>query len=127
MLTREWLHHADQLLQVSDPTIISITILFRQHPINSWSAKWILLMLSRTRMTRSKRFLLVTTRFVKLLPSSTPRLIPRSRYLPRLRVTGVSGPNYLTQWMSPMLHIFEKSSVRKDERFFYLLRSLDRI
>ena len=61
------------------------------HPIKAFSTMWIQLMWSQTWMTRSEQSLLVTTRSVKLLPSSTPWLIiPRSPYLPRLRVMGVS-------------------------------------
>ena len=92
--------------------------------IKSYSPTWILLMWSRTQMTRSKRSLLVTTRSVKSLPCSTPWLILRSRYLRRLRVMGVSGLSSPTPFISPMLEIFEKSLDWKGEQSFYLLRSM---
>ena len=44
----------------------------------------------------------------------------------RLRVMGVSESSSHTPSTSPMLQIFEKSSVWKDERSFYSLRSMDR-
>ena len=107
-----------------NPTITSITVLFTSNP--SYSKTWILLMWSRTRMTRSKRSLLVTTRSVKSLPSSTPWLIPRSPYLRRHRVMGVSGSSSPTPSFSPMPQIFEKFSVWKGEQSFCLFRSVDR-
>ena len=50
----------------------SLSSLSCSDPIKSYSTTWILLMLSRTRMTRSKQSLLVTTRSVRSLPCSTP-------------------------------------------------------
>ena len=70
--------------------------------------------------------LLDTTRSLRSLPSSTQWLIPGSRYQRRLRVMGVSGFNPHIPLISPMLRIFEKSSVWKDERSFNPLRSMDK-
>ena len=96
-----------------NPTITSITVLFRQNTIFSCSTTWILrLMWSRIPMTRSERYLLVTTRSAKPLPYSIPRLILHSPYLPRIRVTDVSGFNPLT------LHPFHQCSRHpRDPRF----------
>ena len=94
------------------------------HPIKAFSTTWIQLMCSRTRMTRSKQSLLVTTRSVKSLPSSTPWLIPRSPYLRRLRGMDISGFSRPTPSFSPMPQILEKSPICQDEESFYLLRSM---
>ena len=96
-------------IRTSIGTQPSLPSLPYSHPIKAFSTTWILLMWSRTRMTRSKRSLLVTTRSVKSMPSSTPWLIPRFPYLRRLRVMGVSGLSSPTPSISPMLEIFEKS------------------
>ena len=74
------------------PSLSSLSCL---HPIKACSSTWILQMWSPTPMTRSERFRLFTTRSVWSLPSSIPWLmIPRSLYLPRHRVIGLSGSSY---------------------------------
>ena len=104
----------------------SLSSLSCSDPIKSYSTTWILLMLSRTRMTRSKQSLLVTTRSVRSLPCSTPWLIPRSPYLRRLQDMEISGTNSLIPWISPMSRIFERSSVYKNVWSFHLLSSMGR-
>ena len=78
-------------IRTSIRTQPSLPSLSCSDPIKAFSTMWILLMCSRTRMTRSKQSLPVTTRSVKSLPSSTPWLIPCFPYLRRLRVMDISG------------------------------------
>ena len=104
----------------------SLSSLSCSDPIKAFSTTWIQLMWSPTPMTRSKQSLLVTTRSVRSLPCSTPWLIPRSRYLRRLRDMEISGTNPLIPWISPMSRIFERSSVYKNVWSFHLLSSMGR-
>ena len=67
-----------------------------------------------------------TKQSVKSLLCSTPWLNLRSPYLPRLRIMGTSGFSPLILSISPMLQIFERSSVWKGVRSFYLLPSVNR-
>ena len=88
-------------------------------PIKPCSPTWILPMWSPTPMTRSERFPLDTTRSVKSLPSSTPRLmILRSPYLLRPWIMGISRSSPHIPSILLMPRIFLNSSVWKGERSF---------
>ena len=96
-----------------NPTITSITVLFKQNPIKSYSTTWILPMWWQIPMTRSEQFPLDTTRSLKSLSSSTQWQMLHSPNLPRIRVRSVSGPSSLSPFISPLPRTFEKFSVRR--------------
>ena len=107
-----------------NPTITSMTVLFRPNQVmfDNVDSTNVVTNTNGEEMTIPPRYYSIGEISV-ILNTITDITFSTST---RLRVIGVSESSSHTPSISPMLQIFERSSVWKDERSFYLLRSMDR-